>query len=558
VSIGSGDGNGTLAARRDTHPELVGEAPTRRPRWIELATTTDHKEIGLMFIVTALIFLFLATIELVLMRLQLAVPENTLIKAVEFNRLLSTYGATAVWLFGLPIAAGLISYIVPLQIGARGVAFPRLSLLSWWLYLAGGVTIYAGLLYTPSEAGTNPLPPLSDHVFGPNNGVDVWITGVGLATLGFVCFAVNMAVTLRNLRAPGMAYGRMPAFSWAARAWSGTLIVVGPILLAALTMLMLDRHFSGVFFDPGGGGSPLLWQHFSWIFLSAAYALMLVPAFGAISEILPTFARRVLPSRGAVAASLVAIPVLITLAWMQNMYAAPIRLGFQYFAMTVALLVIVPVGVLIYNWLATLAGGTVTVRTPLLFALGAIGTTTIGLAAELCQSIVPVNLALGNTTDALAATHYALIGGSVFGIFAALYYWYPKLTGRRMGETLGRASFWLLVVGVNATFAPLFLAGLAGQPVDAYKYFDAGNLAVFNLISTIGALVLAAGVIVTLVNAVVSVRGGVPAGHDPWGGESLEWFALSPPPVHNFDVLPDVRSAQPLRDIREALAAGRD
>jgi cytochrome c oxidase subunit 1 len=541
--------------RADARPELVGSTPSRRPRWVELATTADHKEIGLLFIGAALTFLFLAAVNLLLMRLQLAVPENTLIKPVAFNRLVSLYGATTVWLFGLPVAAGLLSYVVPLQIGARGVAFPRLHLLSWWLFLAGAITIYAGLLFTPSEAGTNPLPPLSHHVFLPNNGVDVWITGVGLVTLGLVCLAVTLAVTLRNMRAPGMAYRRMPPFAWAGAVWSYTMVVVGPILLGALTMLMIDRHFSGAFFDAGGGGAPLLWQHFSWIFLSAAYALMLIPAFGAISEIVQAFSGRLLPSRNAVAASLIAIAALTTLAWMQNMYSAPVRLGFQYFAMVMALALVIPVGVLIFNWLSTLAGGTVTVRAPLLFALGAIGTASIGLAAELCQSVIPVNLQIGNTTDATASTHYALIGGSVFGIFAALYYWFPKMTGRTMGEALGRASFWSLIVGVNATFAPLALAGLEGQPVDVYKYFDTGNLAIYNLISTIGALILLAGVVLTLVNAVLSVRGGIPAGHDPWGGTSLEWFALSPPPVHNFDVLPDVRSPDPLRDIRDALGS---
>jgi heme/copper-type cytochrome/quinol oxidase subunit 1 len=319
-------------------------------------------------------------------------------------------------------------------------------------------------------------------------------------------------------------------------------------------MLMLDRHFSGVFFDPGAGGAPLLWQHLSWFFLSAAYALMLIPAFGAISEILPTFSRRDLPSRGVVAGCLVAIAALCSLAWIQNMYSAPVRLGFEYFAMTMALLLVIPVSLLFWSWADALIGGTLRLRAPLLFALGAISTVSVGLGSELVQSIIPVNLQLGNTTDATAATHYALVGGSVFGIFAALYYWYPKLTGATMGEGLGRASFWAMLAGVHATFLPMALAGLEGQPADLYKYFDTGNLATYNLISTIGAVVLAIGIVLTLVNAVLGVRGGVPAGHDPWGGSSLEWYALSPPPVHNFDVLPDVRSAHPLRDIRDAVA----
>jgi heme/copper-type cytochrome/quinol oxidase subunit 1 len=222
--------------------------------------------------------------------------------------------------------------------------------------------------------------------------------------------------------------------------------------------------------------------------------------------------------------------------------------------MAIAIAMVVPVGLLIYNWFATIAGGTLTIRAPLLFALGAISTASIGLGAELVQSVVPVNLQLGNTDAAQAATHYALVGGSVFGTFAALYYWYPKMTGRTMGESLAGASFWALLVGVNVTFLPQFLSGLGGQPVDVYKYFDTGHLATYNLISSIGVLILGLGIVLTLVNAVRGVRSGTPAGHDPWGGESLEWFALSPPPVHNFDVVPDVRSDQPMRDIRDAVA----
>jgi heme/copper-type cytochrome/quinol oxidase subunit 1 len=506
-----------------------------------------------MYIAAALSFLVLAVVELVLMRVQLIVPESTLIDPIIFHQLLSAYGATAVVLFGIPVAIGLMTYVVPLQIGARGVAFPRLAALSFWLYVAGGVALYASFLYRPSEAGVNPLPPLSSDVFSPTAGVDAWIIGVGLAVLGFVLASINIVTTVRTMRAPGMAWRRLPLFSWASVISSYVVIVTGAVMLAALTMLFIDRQWDGVFFDAGEGGAPILWQHLSWMFFTGAYLVMLLPAFGAISEILPVFARK--PSFGhrTIAGCFAATGALGVLAWMQNMYSAPLPLGWSILAMTAALALVVPIGLLFFNWLATLWGGALTMRAPLLFALGAISTISIGLAGELAQSVIPVAWQLSNTTAATMDTHYALIGGSVFGTFAALYYWFPKITGRTMGEGLAQISFWTLLVGVHLTFLPMFFTALDGQPADLYKYYEGLGLDGDNLVSSIGSFVLAAGILTTLANAAYSARHGVRAGHDPWGGNTLEWFALSPPPPHNFDTIPDVRSTEPLRDIREAI-----
>jgi heme/copper-type cytochrome/quinol oxidase subunit 1 len=536
-------------------PELVGEGfPTQRPRWIELATSAEHKDVARILITTALGFLFVALFEFLLMRLQLAIPENTFLGPVTFNRMLSMYGVTSIFLFAVPLCLGLFYYVVPLQIGARGTALPRLGQTGLWLFILGAFVIYSGYLFTPSEAGVNPLPPLSELAFLPNNGVDSWLAGTGMITLGFVLLAVNLVTTMRNLRAPGMAWRRLPIFSWAGATCSWLMLVIGPIMLAAITMLMIDRNFGGVFFTDGNGGAPLLWQHLSWIFYSGVYMLILITAFGAIAEIIPALARRPLFSRGAVIASLIAIAVIGTLAWMQNMLTAPIGVGWMYFAMLMSLALVVPFGLIVFNLIATMIGGTLRMRGPLRFALGAISIASIGLASEILHSMVAVAWQLKDTTDATAATHYALVGGAVFGGFAALHYWYPKITGRTMGESLSRISFWTMFVGVNVTFFPLFLAGLKGQVVDGYKFFDATGVNAYNLIATIGAFILAAGIILALVNALTSLRGGPAAGHDPWGGDSLEWFALSPPPAHNFDVLPDVRSHQPLRDIRDAIA----
>ncbi|MEX2106568.1 MAG: cbb3-type cytochrome c oxidase subunit I [Solirubrobacterales bacterium] len=537
-------------------PELVVDGyPRRRPRWIELATSADHKDLGRILICSSLGFLFLALIELLLMRLQLAIPENSFLTPVVFNRMLSSYGATGVFLFAIPLVLGLFYYVTPLQVGARGTALPRLGQIGVALYAAGATVLYAGFLFTPSEAGVNPLAPLSELTFLANNGVDAWATATGLATLGFVLIAIDLLTTLRNMRAPGMAWRRVPVFAWGATVSCWLLLTIGPVLLAALTMLMIDRNYDGVFFADGSGGAPLLWQHLSWIFYSGAYMLILIFAFGVIAEVVSAFSGRPLVNRGVVMGSLAAIAVIGTLAWMQNMMTAPIGLGWMYFAMLMSLALIVPFGLIVFNLLATMIGGALHMRAPLLFAVGAISSISIGLGAEISHSMVAAAWQLKNTTDSTAATHFALVGGAVFGGFAALHYWFPKMTGRTMGENLARISFWTMGIGLLLAFVPLFFAGgEQGQVIDAYKFFDGTGVDAYNLIASIGTLVLAAGIVMTLVNAILSRENGPAAGHDPWGGDSLEWFTLSPPEPHNFDVLPDVRSARPMRDIRDAVA----
>ncbi|HET9121142.1 MAG TPA: cbb3-type cytochrome c oxidase subunit I [Solirubrobacterales bacterium] len=545
-------------------PELVTDGPApRRPRWLEMVMSSDHKDVGRIYIGAALSFLVLGIVSFLLMRLQLAVPENDLIEPVTFNRLLSVGSATLIVLFALPFLFGLFTYVVPLQIGARSLAFPRLASLSLWLYLFGGALLYVSFVYTPPEGGFNSWPPLSDTVYISNNGIDVWITAVGLTVLGLVLLSINLAVTVAKLRAPGLAWRRLPTFSYSAAVSSWTMIFAGTAMVAALVMLEIDRHFNGVFFDPGEGGAPLYYQHLSWIFFTGCYLLFLLPAFGAISEILPVFSGKPLLSRRALAISLTAIMPLGLLAWMQNMMSASIPIGFLYAAMLMSLLLVIPIGAIFVNLIGTLAGGVLRMRAPLIFSLAALSTLSFGLILELMQSVIPVNWLLGDTTASTAASGYVLVGGAVLGGFAALYYWFPKITGRVMGESLARSSATLIVLGAQVTFIPLFLAGVEGQQVDIFKFFEASDainsmsLNAYNLIATIGAFVLSLGVVLTIVNAYVSLRSGVRTGPDAWGGETLEWFATSPPPPHNFDVVPDVRSDEPLRDIREAVR-GRD
>jgi cytochrome c oxidase subunit 1 len=541
-----------MSAKR---PEIVIDGfPRRRPRWVELATSADHKDIGRILIGGALGFLFIALIELLLMRLQLAIPENTFLSSQTFNRLLSLYGATAIFLFAIPLVLGLFYYLVPLQIGSRRTALPHVGQIGLWLYIAAATVLYSGFLFTPSEAGVNPLAPLSELVFLPNNGVDAWAAAAGLATLGFILLAIDLTTTLRRMRAPGMAWRRLPVFAWAAAIGSWLMLVIGSVMLAAITMLLIDRNFDGIFFTGDSGGSPLLWQHLSWIFFTGSYMLVLIAAFGALCEIVPTFARRPLEGRSTVIASLVAIAVIGTLAWIQSMLTAPIAIGWMYFAMTMALALIVPIGLIVFNLIATLSAGEVRMRAPLLFGAGAVSAISIGLSAEISHSMVAAAWNLKNTTDATAATHFTLVGGAVFGGFAALHYWFPKMTGRTMGENMARISFWTMALGTLLAFGPLFLAGgYEGQVIDAYKFFDGSGVNAYNLIASIGSFILAIGIVLTLVNAILSRSAGPKAGHDPWGGDTLEWFTLSPPDPHNFDVLPDVRSDRPMRDIREAI-----
>jgi cytochrome c oxidase subunit I len=548
---------GTLrpsAAGAAARPEVVTRAlPAARAPWIERATSADHKSVGLLYVATALAFGALAALEFVLLRVQLIVPESTIIAPEIFSRMLTATETTALILFAIPLALGLIGYIVPLQIGARGVALPRLNLLSYWLYAAGAVAIYASFLYAPSEAGVAALPPLSDPTFAPSNGVDAWITGVGLATAGFVVFAINLVVTVSRMRAPGLAWRRAAPFSWAATASACVLLVVGSVMLAALAMLFVDRNFGGVFFAPGEGGAPLLYEHLAKIYLTGLWAIVVVVAAGVISEILPSFSGKPLFSHRGAVASLVAIAALAPFAWMQSMYEAPLDAGWTVMAMVFALGLVVPIGTLLFIWIATLWRGALRLRAAALYALAAISTLTFGLAAELAYSVIPVGWLLDNTAAAQAATVYVLVGGAVIGGFAGLYYWFPKLTGRLLGEGLGKLALAAMLIGVHVYGLPMLLAGLEGQPIDVFQYFEGTGLSGYNLVASIGAFVLAAGVLAQLANVAYSYGNGRQAGHDPWGGGTLEWFTLSPPPPHNFDVVPDVRSAEPMREIRESV-----
>lgn len=541
-------------AERERTPELVTrEVPERRAGWIETATSADHKIVGKLYIGTSLTFLALAAVEFALIRLQLIVPDSTILVPEIFNRINSAAIASAVVFFAVPLLLGLITYIVPLQVGARGVALPRLGQLSYWLYAMGGFFFYASFLYSVPETGLAPLAPLSDLAFSPSGGVDAWVGGVSLATLGFVCFAINMVATLHSMRAPGMAWRRTPVFSWAAASISYVLLIAGPAMLAALTMLTVDRHFDGIFFNAAEGGEPLVFSHLSWIYFSGLHAVILVGAFGALTEIVATCSRKPVFSHRAAAWALVALGSLGLLAWMQNMYSSPIPEGFKYSAMIAAVGLLIPVGILFWNWIATMWDGAVQPGPPMSLALGAAVLLVFGLGGQLVTAIVPVGVQLENTAAAQQDTILTLLGAGVLGGFAALHYWLPKISGRKVADAPAQAAAGLIVVGAIVYALAMFSAGLDGQPVDTFRYYEDSDVSSENLIASIGAFLVVVGILLELANLARSYVAGRPVGHDPFGGSTLEWFALSPPPPHNFDVVPDVRSPEPMRDIREAI-----
>jgi cytochrome c oxidase subunit I len=535
-------------------PQLVAHRAERQERgWTSWMTTTDHKRIGIMYMVTTFIFFLLGGTEALLIRLQLGIPNNTLVAPQVYNQLFTLHGTTMVFLFVVPMMAGLANYFLPLMIGARDMAFPRLNALSYWLLLTGGIVFYASLFWNPPEAGWTSYVPLSSITYSPGGGQDAWIYLIHLTGLSSLLGAINFYATIANMRARGMSWGRLPLFVWAILTYSILLIFALPVIAAAVTMLLTDRHFGTHFFDPGNGGSAILWQHLFWFFGHPEVYIMIIPGFGIVSEVLPVFARKPIFGYKAIAASTVAIAVLGFLTWAHHMFTTPIPLAVIVFVAMSSFFIAVPTGVKIFNWIATLWRGTVEFKTPLLFCAGFISLFVIGGISGVFLAVFPVDWQVNETYFVVAHIHFVLMGGAVFTIFAAIYYWFPKITGRMLSEGLGKLSFWLMFIGFLATFLIQHVIGLDGMPRRVYEYDNVGHLALYNLISTVGSFILAAGILVTIVNVVRSLKHGAVAGPDPWKANTLEWFTPSPPPVNNFDAVPLIRSFEPMKDIRREI-----
>ncbi len=534
-------------------PQIIAHQvtePRTTKRWVDWITTTDHKKIGIMYLVTTFVFFILGGVEALLMRLQLGVPNNTLITAQHYNQLMTVHGTTMIFLFVVPVMAGFGNYFVPLMIGARDMAFPRLNALSYWLLLFGGIVFYMSLFFQPPEAGWWSYPPLSSALYSPSGGQDAWIFLVHITGISSLVGAVNFYATIVNMRAPGMSWGRLPLFVWSILIYAVLLIVAIPVIGAAVTMLLTDRHFGTHFFDPTNHGSPVLWQHLFWFFGHPEVYIMILPGFGIISEVIPVFSRKPIFGYKAIAAATAVIAFLAVLVWAHHMFASPVPIVVLGFFMLSSFLIGVPTGVKIFNWIATLWRGSIVMTTSLYFAVGFIAIFVIGGITGIFLAVFPIDWQLNDTYFVVAHFHYVLMGGAVFTIFAGLYYWFPKITGRMLGERLGKTSFWIMFIGFNLTFFVQHALGLSGMPRRIYTYQPGLGWSTYNLISTIGSFVLGLGILITIANIALSLKRGALAGPDPWKGNTLEWFTPSPPPVNNFDVVPRVRSVEPMRDIR--------
>jgi cytochrome c oxidase subunit 1 len=531
----------TPAAR----PKLA--RPTKTVGWTSWFTTIDHKKIGILYCATALVFFVLGGCEALLIRVQLWVPNGTVLTAAMYNQLFTMHGTTMVFLLGMPMAVGLGNYFVPLMIGARDVAFPRINMVGYWIFLFGGLFIYSSfLLGGAPNGGWFGYTPLTSmpyaNGFLPSHGPDFWAVGLIMLGIGSVTSGLNFIVTILNMRAPGMTFLRMPVFVWMMLVIAVLTVFAMPTVTAALIMVFMDRNFHTNFFNATYGGDPLLYQNLFWIFGHPEVYILILPGMGIVSEILPVFSRKPLFGARVVVFSGIAIGFLGWGVWAHHMFVTGIgpaaTTGFGIATMAIA----VPTGVKIFNWLGTVWGGAVRLKSPMLFALGFIAMFTIGGLSGVMHSIVPSDAQQTDTYFVVAHFHYVLFGGLVFAIFGGLYYWWPKVFGHMLNEGLGKLNFWLMLIGFNLTFFPMHIVGLEGMPRRTYTYGSGYGWDTLNKLETIGAFIIALSVLVFFVNIFVSRAKRIPAGPDPWDGRTLEWSVPSPVPEYNFLEIPEVHA----------------
>ncbi len=516
--------------------------------WI---STVDHKKIGVLYGMTALVFFLIGGIEALLIRIQLARPDNGFLDPDQYNRIFTMHGTTMIFLVVMPLGVAFMNLLVPLQIGARDVAFPRLNSFSYWVFLLGGLflnlsfftggNIFKGELGAPGT-GWYGYAPLTLTRFSPDNGVDFWMLGLQILGIASIAGGVNFIVTILNMRAPGMTLFRMPVFTWMSLVTSFLMVFALPVLGVGLWQLTFDRIFHANFFNAAAGGTPLLWQHMFWLFGHPEVYILILPAMGIVSEVLPTFARKPLFGYPFVVFSGIAIGFMSWGVWAHHMFTTGLGAAANSAFGISTIMIAVPTGVKIFNWLATLWGGSLKLNTAMLFAIGFIAMFTIGGLTGVTHSAVPSDYQQNDTYYIVAHFHQVLFGGALFGIFAGVYYWFPKFTGKLLNEKLGQAHFWIMFIGYNLTFQPMMILGILGMPRRIQTYPDDLGWGLWNALATAGAFIIAFSVLIFVINFVLSLVRGEEAGADPWDGRTLEWSIPSPPPEYNFAVVPTVHS----------------
>lgn len=518
-----------------------------RPGLITLLQTVDHKKLGFKYLYTGMVFFVFGGIESLIIRAQLAEANLELIDPETYNQMFSMHGTTMMFLFIVPVLSGFGNYFVPLMIGARDMAFPRLNAFGYWVFLGAGIFMHSSFLIgkAPNNGWFNYVP-LANSEFTPGVNIDFYV--LGLIFLGFstTAGAINFIVTILKLRAPGMSINRMPIFVWGELALGLAIVFAQPPLTAALVMLELDRKLGFHFFDSTQGGDALLWQHLFWIFGHPWVYILVLPAFGLVSMMIPAFTRRPMIGYIYIVVAEMAVALIGFGVWVHHMFAVGIPQIALSFTSLSSFMVTIPSAIQVFAWLATLVAGKPILKTPMLFVLGFVFTFVLGGLSGVMFAAIPFDLQTTDSYFVVAHIHYVIIGGSVFPIFGGLYYWLPKMTGRMLDERLGKLSFWLMFAGFNLAFFPMHISGLLGQPRRTYTYQENLGWDIWNLLSTIGAFVLALGILITFINWYKSMQSGEPAGADPWEAETLEWSTTSPPPEYNFESIPAVRSLHPM------------
>jgi cytochrome c oxidase subunit 1 len=511
-------------------------------------TTVDHKRIGILYGATAFLFFLLGGIEALIIRLQLSGPNKTLVDPDTYNQLFTMHGTTMIFLAVMPLSAMFFNYLIPLQIGARDVAFPRLNAFSYWVFLAGGLILNVSwLFHAAPNGGWFGYANLTTKQFSPGLNIDFWTVGLQVLGIASLAAAVNFFVTIVNLRAPGMKMMYMPMFVWMSFITQILLLLAFPIITVALILLMIDRTFGTHFFVPSGGGDPVLWQHLFWLFGHPEVYILILPSFGIISEILPVFSRKPLFGYAAMVFSGAFIAFVGFGVWAHHMFATGMGPFADAFFSLATMIIAIPTGVKIFNWVGTVWGGRLQLKTPMLFALGFIAMFIMGGLSGVMHSSPPADLQQTDTYFIVAHFHYVLFGGSIFGITGGAYYWWPKMSGRMLDERLGKVHFWLMLIGFNLTFFPMHILGLNGMPRRVYTYGDENNFTTLNQLETVGSFLLALSFAVFLYNILKTSRSKQPAAPaDPWDGATLEWSIPSPPPVFNFATVPHVHGRDAL------------